>query len=54
MKLVQLLAEKKWLEIFIKTGTHLIFLVLRISDFFCVFLRYRIVMNCIFDNLIIE
>ena len=48
MKLVQLLAKKKRLEILIKNGTHLIFPELRISDFFCVFLRYRIVMNCVF------
>ena len=48
MKLVQLLAEKKRLEILIKTSTHLIFPELRIGDFFCVFLRYRMVMNCVF------
>ena len=33
----------------IKTGTQLIFLVLCIRDFFCVFLRYQIVINCIFS-----
>ena len=33
----------------IKTGTQLIFSVLRIGDFFCVFLRYQIVINCIFS-----
>ena len=32
----------------IKTGTQLIFPVLRIGDFFCVFLRYQIVINCVF------
>ena len=31
--------------------SHLIFPVLRIGDFFCVFLRYQIIMNCV-DNLI--
>ena len=33
----------------IKTGTQLIFPVLRIGDFFCVFLRYQIVINCVFS-----
>ena len=33
----------------IKTGTQLIFPVLRICDFFCVFLRYQIVINCVFS-----
>ena len=32
-----------------KTGTQLIFPVLRIGDFFCVFLRYQIVINCVFS-----
>ena len=33
----------------IKTGTQLNFPVLRIGDFFCVFLRYQIVINCVFS-----
>ena len=33
----------------IKNGTQLIFPVLRIRDFFCVFLRYQIVINCVFS-----
>ena len=33
----------------IKTGTQLIFPVLRIGDFFCIFLRYQIVVNCVFS-----
>ena len=33
----------------IKTGTQLIFPVLRIGDFFCVFLRYQIVISCVFS-----
>ena len=33
----------------IKTGTQLIFPVLRIGDFFCVFVRYQIVINCVFS-----
>ena len=33
----------------IKTGTQLIFPVLPIGDFFCVFLRYQIVINCVFS-----
>ena len=33
----------------IKTGTQLIFPVLRIGDFFCVFLRYQMVINCVFS-----
>ena len=32
------------------TGTQLIFPVLRIGDFFCVFLRYQIVINCVFSH----
>ena len=35
----------------IKTGTQLIFPVLRIGDFFCVFVRYQIVINCVFSYL---
>ena len=33
----------------IKTGTQLNFPVLRIGDFFCVFLCYQIVINCVFS-----
>ena len=59
------LPKKKTSSNLTKTGTHLIFPVLHIGDFFCmqyaldfsgigtgdffcVFLRYRIAMNCVF------